>query len=241
MFVPRAYHTATWLNPQVAQGEFAGQILMAGGWNGDSVNATAEYFDPSGQTFVPASRMTTARAYQAAVLMPNGRVLIAGGQQAQSGEAIRSLVSVQIHAGPRRLVGRTAEISQRRRRGDRNVPPFTYGHDQFMQAPPRAGQTEPNLQHPVGKVGCFCNVKPVRGDRAGRAICEEELKEDFQGTRPPGSRWGPEREVTPCLRPGRPKRQAEFHLVSRTRGVGAIQVLGHCEHRVRCPRREGLP
>ena len=81
MFAPRAYHTATWLNPQVSQGEFSGRILIAGGWNGDSVNASAEIFDPSGETFIPTARMTTAREYQAAVLMGNGQVLIAGGQK----------------------------------------------------------------------------------------------------------------------------------------------------------------
>jgi Galactose oxidase, central domain/Kelch motif len=80
MATARAYQTATWLDPSIVTGEFAGQILIAGGWSGDSISDTAEVYDPAGEAFVPAGTMTSARAYQTAVLMPNGKVLIAGGQ-----------------------------------------------------------------------------------------------------------------------------------------------------------------
>lgn len=80
MTTARAYQTATWLDPAIVSGEFAGQILVAGGWSGDRVSGTAEVFDPAGQVFIPAGTMIAARAYHAAVLMPTGKVLIAGGQ-----------------------------------------------------------------------------------------------------------------------------------------------------------------
>ncbi len=80
MSTARAYQTATWLDPSVVTGEFAGQILVAGGLTEDGISDTAEIFDPAGETFIPAGTMMAARAYQAAVLMPNGEVLIAGGQ-----------------------------------------------------------------------------------------------------------------------------------------------------------------
>ena len=80
MSTARAYQTATWLDPSIVTGESAGQILVAGGWTGDGISDTAEVFDPAAEAFVTAGTMTAARAYQAAVLMPNGKVLIAGGQ-----------------------------------------------------------------------------------------------------------------------------------------------------------------
>jgi hypothetical protein len=80
MSTARAYQTATWLDPSIVTGEFAGEVLVAGGWTGDGISDSAEVFDPAGETFIPAGTMTSARANQAAVLMPNGKVLIAGGQ-----------------------------------------------------------------------------------------------------------------------------------------------------------------
>ncbi len=93
MATARAYHTATWLDPAVVKGEFAGQILVAGGWNGETVGDSAELFDPAGQTFIPAGTMTAARAYQSALLMSNGQVLIAGGQ----GPSDEALASAEIY------------------------------------------------------------------------------------------------------------------------------------------------
>ncbi len=93
MSIARAYHTATWLDPSIVTGEFAGQILVAGGSNGDAINDSAEVFDPAEQNFIPAGTMTAARALHAAVLMPTGRVLIAGGE----GPADQALATAEIY------------------------------------------------------------------------------------------------------------------------------------------------
>ncbi|HUY27646.1 MAG TPA: kelch repeat-containing protein [Candidatus Binataceae bacterium] len=93
MSTGRADQTATWLNPAVVSGEFAGKVLVAGGWTGDQVSDTAEVFDPAGQSFIPAGTMNEARMYQAAVLMPNGKVLIAGGEKAPE----KALASAEIY------------------------------------------------------------------------------------------------------------------------------------------------
>ncbi|NKI70683.1 hypothetical protein GN109_14745 [Collimonas pratensis] len=62
-----------------------GKAFVTGGSNytaGNSVTVfenTAELFDPDTQTWSSISSMTDARSYTAATLLPNGRVLIAGG------------------------------------------------------------------------------------------------------------------------------------------------------------------
>jgi hypothetical protein len=72
----RTNHTATLL-PN-------GQVLVAGGGDGDltSVQTSSiqtELYDPVSGTFSVAGSMTTARAWHAAVLLKNGRVLVTGG------------------------------------------------------------------------------------------------------------------------------------------------------------------
>jgi hypothetical protein len=78
MGVPREAHTATLLRN--------GKVLIAGGGrggmpNGYIVYTTAEIFDPVSNTFgtLPA-QMTVDRVGQAAALLDDGRVLIAGGK-----------------------------------------------------------------------------------------------------------------------------------------------------------------
>ena len=89
----RSQHTATALAD--------GKILVAGGQasspTGLSVTATAEIYDPNTQTFTPVRGamscpgtpgcMTQARWGHTATLLPDGRVLIAGGAAALSGES----------------------------------------------------------------------------------------------------------------------------------------------------------
>jgi hypothetical protein len=76
MIEARYFHTATLLGN--------GKVLITGGYttiNGGTTNAT-ELFDPASGTFTPLSptTMTSPRSQHTATLLPNGEVLIAGGQ-----------------------------------------------------------------------------------------------------------------------------------------------------------------
>jgi hypothetical protein len=79
MTTGRVSHTATWLGFLRESGSMAGEILIAGGRTPDGVSASAEVYDPAAGTFSAIAQMTAARATQDAVLMSDGRVLIAGG------------------------------------------------------------------------------------------------------------------------------------------------------------------
>ena len=71
----RYFHTATLL-PN-------GKVLVAGGFNGDfdfGFNlANAELYDPASGTWAATGSLGTARSEHTATLLPNGRVLVAGG------------------------------------------------------------------------------------------------------------------------------------------------------------------
>lgn len=64
-----------------------GQVLIAGGLSGVTNLTSAELFDPTSETFSklegPGSNLTQAREFAVADALPDGRVLIAGGVNAQ--------------------------------------------------------------------------------------------------------------------------------------------------------------
>ena len=79
MTAPRLGAVATTLND--------GKVLIAGGVQFTSGNApldTAELFDPATGIFSNTSNMTIARRVYAASLLPNGKVILAGGNDASS-------------------------------------------------------------------------------------------------------------------------------------------------------------
>ena len=90
MTVARTSHTATLLQD--------GRVLIAGGSTNASLGtpgeilSSAELFDPVSETFVATGSMTTARTGHTATLLPDGRVLLAGGASAYS-----SLSSAEIY------------------------------------------------------------------------------------------------------------------------------------------------
>ncbi len=79
MSVPRSHLTATLLS--------SGHVLITGGYNtpaGDEMGGpapldTAEVYDPATGEFTPTGSMAVARDGHTATLMPDGRVLVSGG------------------------------------------------------------------------------------------------------------------------------------------------------------------
>jgi galactose oxidase-like protein len=103
MTTPRFLHTATQL-PN-------GKVLIVGGYTGcDSTCrpvASAELYDPASGTFAPTGRMTAAHT-TGAVLLPDGRVLIAG---ADSTHTAPSLEIYDPTSGTFSAAGKTATLT----------------------------------------------------------------------------------------------------------------------------------
>ena len=75
----RSYHTATLL-PN-------GKVLVAGGYGGNyppGALASAELYDPATETWTATGSLTNGRYYHTATLLPNGKVLVAGGSDAEN-------------------------------------------------------------------------------------------------------------------------------------------------------------
>jgi large repetitive protein len=94
MTVARTSHTATLLPD--------GTVLVAGGSRGTAVGGTgdlasAEVYDPDVGTWTPTGRMTTARTYHTATLLPNGTVLVAGGMGGTVGHAVGIQASAEVY------------------------------------------------------------------------------------------------------------------------------------------------
>lgn len=101
MQAAREFHTATLLND--------GTVLVAGGADFTSTEdgsartrflpestATAELFNPASRTFGPTSDMANARARHAAILLPDGKVLITGGINPDISALADSLTSAEL-------------------------------------------------------------------------------------------------------------------------------------------------
>jgi hypothetical protein len=68
-----------------------GKVLVAGGYSGTAILASAELYDPAAGTFTATGSMTVARRGLTATLLSNGKVLIAGGTSSGQIEASAEL------------------------------------------------------------------------------------------------------------------------------------------------------
>src|SRR5262249_32185941 len=88
---PRAYQTATVLQN--------GKVLLAGGYGTWASNVgpltSAEIYDPATDTFTWTADLNITRQYHSACLLPDGTVLIAGGQV--SGSDPFSMTNAEIY------------------------------------------------------------------------------------------------------------------------------------------------
>ena len=91
MNTERAAHSATLLPD--------GKVLIAGGFREEGTSeiaiASAELFDPATNTFTPTSDMNEPRDGHTATLLPNGKVLLAGGWNQQGRTATVELYDPQ--------------------------------------------------------------------------------------------------------------------------------------------------
>src|ERR1041385_3319887 len=87
----RVGHTATLLpnGKALIAGGLAGRIFEGG----PGIVATTEIYDPAGGRFIPGPSMSAPRSAHAAVLLQNGKVLVAGGESSDN----QTLASAEIY------------------------------------------------------------------------------------------------------------------------------------------------
>ena len=71
-----------------------GKVLIAGGdWgDGDGPSYITELYDSASGTFTPTGRMMNGREQDAASVLPDGTVLMAGGHEASSRPKLKSTI-----------------------------------------------------------------------------------------------------------------------------------------------------
>jgi N-acetylneuraminic acid mutarotase len=102
MATARGFHTATLL--------LNGEVLVTGGNTIDqhvliptvppictAIAQTAELYDPSSDKWIPGESMVTGRSGQTATLLPDGRVLVAGGRSFD-GDIGESVAAVEVYS-----------------------------------------------------------------------------------------------------------------------------------------------
>src|SRR5262249_3699891 len=60
-----------------------GKVLAAGGFNTNGATASADIYDPATAQWTPTNPLQTPRGLHSATLLPDGRVLVAGGEDLQ--------------------------------------------------------------------------------------------------------------------------------------------------------------
>ncbi|RYD28447.1 MAG: hypothetical protein EOP86_23075, partial [Verrucomicrobiaceae bacterium] len=91
-FSPRASHSAVLLPD--------GRVMVAGGftdWDGLVMTNTTILFDPVSRSWTPSGNLLAKRSSHAAVLLPDGKVLLAGGYFRTTYEDGAGLASVEIY------------------------------------------------------------------------------------------------------------------------------------------------
>jgi hypothetical protein len=74
-----------------------GKVLMAGGFDGSNVLASAELYDPAAGTFTLTGSMTAPRLAHTAISLSNGQVLIVGGADIHDTDPANVLASAELY------------------------------------------------------------------------------------------------------------------------------------------------